>query len=259
MKKFVLIPILFFVTFSPLIASEDWGKTGHRVIGEIADTYLSKKAEREISKLLNGQSLALVSNHGDDIKSDRAYDSYGPWHYVNFPFGEKYETHSKSEKGDIIQGIAECIAVLKNDKSSKEDKVFHLKMLVHFIGDLHQPLHIGIEDDKGGNDFQVRWFNDGTNLHTLWDSKLIGHFDMSYSELAANANVLTKAQVEEIKKGTVLDWTYESRALCENIYANTEVGEKLGYNYAYEYMDTLRLQLQKGGIRLAGLLNEIFS
>ncbi|MDC7999761.1 S1/P1 nuclease [Aequorivita todarodis] len=257
MKKFVVVLLVFFFSIG-LYAAEDWGKTGHRVVGEIAGKYLSKKAEKQISRLLDGHSLAFVANYGDDIKSDRQYDAYGPWHYVNFPFGEKYETHPKSEKGDIIQGIEKCITVLKKPNSSREDKVFHLKMLVHFLGDLHQPLHIGLADDKGGNDFQVRWFSDGTNLHAVWDYKMLDFYEMSYTELAINTDVLSKEQVEAIKKGTVIDWMYESRLLCEDIYAHTEIGEKLSYNYMYEYMDTLRFQLQKGGIRLAKLLNEIF-
>ncbi|PHR10978.1 MAG: S1/P1 Nuclease [Aequorivita sp.] len=258
MKKIMIV--LFTCLFSNgIIAAEDWGKTGHRVVGEIAERYLNKKTEKEISKLLNGHSLAFVSNYADDIKSDRQYDGYKPWHYVNFPFGEKYEAHHHNEKGDIIQGIEKCISVLKNNNSPKEEKIFYLKMLVHFMGDLHQPLHIGLEDDKGGNDFQVRWFSDGTNLHTVWDSKMLDFYDMSYTELAVNTDVLTKPQVEAIKKGSVLDWMYESRALCENIYGNTESGEKLGYGYMYEYMDVLRFQLQKGGIRLAEVLNNVFS
>lgn len=257
MKRFLVVVLV--VLFSNcLSAAEDWGKTGHRVVGEIAEKYLSRRAEKKISKLLDGHSLAFVANHGDDIKSDRKYDSYGPWHYVNMPFGEKYETYPKSEKGDIIQGIEKCISVLKNENSSRDDKAFYLKMLVHFIGDLHQPLHVGLGEDKGGNDFQVLWFKDGTNLHTVWDSKMIDSYDMSYTEIAKNTDVLSKEQVEAIMSGTVLDWMYDSRALCENIYANTEIGQKLSYNYMYDYMNPLRSQLQKGGIRLAKLLNEIF-
>ncbi len=258
MKKSAIV-LLVVLMSNVLFASEDWSKTGHRVVGEIAENYLTKKAQRNISKLLNGHSLAFVSNYGDDIKSDRQYDSFGPWHYVNFPFGEKYDTHHKNEKGDIIQGIDKCISVLKDETSSREDKEFYLKMLVHFVGDLHQPLHIGLAEDKGGNDFQVRWFGDGTNLHTVWDYKMIESFDMSYTELAENSNVLTKKEVAAIKEGSVQDWMYESRELCIDIYNNTEVGEKLGYKYMYDYTEVLRSQLQKGGIRLAGLLNEIFS
>lgn len=258
MKK-ILLTIAAILIMNAVFAAEDWGKTGHRVVGEVAQNYLSRKAKKEISKLLNGHTLAFVANFGDDIKSDPKYDSFRPWHYVNFPFGEKYETYPKSEKGDIIQAIEKCVKVLKNSNSDQETKVFYLKMLVHFMGDLHQPLHIGLQEDKGGNDFQVRWFRDGTNLHTVWDYRMLDFYEMSYTELAQNADVLSTQQVAEIQKGSVLDWMYEGRALCEDIYQNTEIGEKLGYEYMYKYMDTLRFQLQKGGIRLAKVLNEIFS
>lgn len=257
MYRFIFI--LSFALIYPIKATaDDWGKTGHRVVGEIAEKYLDHKAKKSITDLLDGHSLAFVGNYGDDIKSDRKYDSFSPWHYVNFPFGAKYETHPKSKSGDIVQGIQTCINVLKDKKSSKKDKTFYLKMLVHFLGDLHQPLHIGIEEDKGGNDFQVRWFRDGTNLHKVWDSKMLDSYNMSYTEVVANADVLSKEQVKEIEKGSVLDWVYDSRVLAEDIYANTKVGEKLGYDYMYQYMDTVRYQLQKGGIRLASILNEIF-
>ncbi len=257
MYRFIFL-LAFLLSFPFHSFADDWGKTGHRAVGEIAEQHLSRRAEKKISKLLDGQSLALVSNYGDDIKSDRAYDSYRPWHYVSFPFGAKYDEHPKSERGDIIVGIETCIAVLKDERSTKEEKVFHLKMLVHFIGDLHQPLHIGLAEDKGGNDFQVRWFNRGTNLHRVWDSDMLDSYQMSYTELALNVDVLDKEEVKAIKSGTVRDWMYESRALCEDIYANTEVGEKLSYEYMYKYMDPLRFQIQKGGIRLAALLNDIF-
>ncbi|MGB3345117.1 MAG: S1/P1 nuclease [Aequorivita sp.] len=259
MRKTVIFSFLFLFFTTNLLAADDWGKTGHRVVGEVAEKYLDRRAKKAVSELLDGHSLAFVSNYGDDIKSERKYDSFGPWHYVNFPFGKRYETYPKSERGDIIQGINTSIAILKDNNSSREDKVFYLKMLIHFIGDIHQPLHVGMEEDKGGNDFQVRWFKDGTNLHRLWDSQMIDFYQMSYTELAANANVLSEAEIAAFQSGTVLDWMDESRALCEDIYKNTEIGEKLGYEYMYKYMNPLRDQLQKGGIRLARLLNEIFA
>ena len=257
MHKFIFLIIIILANPFHVLA-DDWGKTGHRVVGEIAEKHLSKKAKKSINDLLEGHGLAFVGNFGDDIKSDRKYDSFKPLHYVNFPFGSRYESYPKSEKGDIITAIYDCVKVLKDTESSKKEKVFYLKMLIHYIGDLHQPLHIGIEDDKGGNDFQVRWFGDGTNLHTVWDSKMLDSYNMSYTEVAANTDVLSKAELDTITSGTVLDWMYESRSLCEEIYENSKVGEKLGYNYMYQYMDTVRSQLQKGGVRLASLLNEIY-
>jgi len=259
MRILQLLLILFFINPTANFANNDWGKTGHRATGEIAQKHLTKKAQKAIKDLLGGHSLAFVSNYGDEIKSDNKFRKYSPWHYVSFPFDKTYDTQPKSEKGDLMVAIQTCIDVLKNQVSSREDKIFHLKMLVHFIGDLHQPLHIGLSEDKGGNDFQVRWFNSGTNLHTVWDSKMIDGYGMSYTELADNAKPISKNQLKELQKGTPYDWMYESRELCKDIYKRTEIGEKLRYRYSYIYMDTVRFQIQKGGIRLAVLLNDIFS
>ena len=258
MKKILLLTLLFTFALQTVMASNDWGKTGHRTTGEIAQKYLTKKAERRINQLLNGHSLAFVANYADDIKSDSLYDKYYNWHFVNFPFEATYESHPKSEKGDIIQGIDRCVNVLKNANSTQEEKVFHLKMLVHFIGDLHQPLHVGMAEDRGGNDLQVQWFKNGTNLHRVWDYHMIDDYDMSYTELSDNADTLSKYQLQNIQQGSVLDWMYDSRTLCKQIYADIEVGQKLGYRYMYDYTSMMRSQLQKGGIRLAVLLNDIF-
>ncbi|MEM7087882.1 MAG: S1/P1 nuclease [Bacteroidota bacterium] len=257
--KYILL-LLFCLSSLSLtsFSSEDWGRTGHRVTGEVAEKHLNKKARRAIDKLLGGQSLAFVSTYADEIRSDDAYRSYGPWHYVNFPFDKTYDTHPKSEKGDLIMAIKTCVSVLKSDTSTKEEKVFHLKLLVHFVGDLHQPLHVGKAADKGANDFQVEWFNEGTNLHSVWDTKMIESYNMAYSELAANTARLSDGQLQLIKSGDVHSWMAESRALCLDIYANTKIGEKLSYRYMYKYVDVARSQMQKGGIRLAVLLNDIF-
>tara|TARA_B110000503_G_scaffold137336_1_gene221376 strand:- start:3964 stop:4743 length:780 start_codon:yes stop_codon:yes gene_type:complete len=258
MKRLKIFLLSFVVCLQTAHAGDDWGKTGHRVTGEIAQKYLSKKAQREIDKLLKGTSLAFVANYGDDIKSDNAYRSYYPWHYVNFPFDSTYELHPKSKKGDLIQGIYTCIEFLKSDTSTEAEKIFHLKMLVHFMGDLHQPLHVGLSEDKGGNDHDVRWFKKRTNLHVVWDTSMIEDYNMSYTELAANASKLSALQLQQYQNGTVIDWMYDSRELCKEIYENIEVGDALGYRYMYDNFNVVRSQLQKGGIRLAVLLNDIF-
>ena len=238
--------------------NEDWGKTGHRVTGEIAEQYLSKKAKSKIKKLLDGQGLAIVSTFGDDIKSDSRYKKYSPWHYVNFSFDKRYGEEVPSEYGDLIQGISYCIGVLKQKDTSKEDAAFFLKLLVHFMGDLHQPLHVGRSEDKGGNDIQVRWFKEGSNLHRVWDSNMIDHYGMSYTELAANASVLSEEKITSIQSGNIEDWVHETQNLAKTVYASANTGQKLGYKYMYAYFPLVRSQLQKGGIRLAKVLNEIF-
>ncbi len=235
-----------------------WSKTGHRVIGEVAQQHLSGKAKRAIDKLLKGQGLAMVSNYADEIKADRSFSKFSAWHYVNFPADKKYTDQEPSQYGDVVMGIQKCIAIIKDEKSSEADKVFYLKMLVHLVGDLHQPMHVGRLEDKGGNDIQIQWFGEGTNLHRLWDRDLIVAYGMSYSELAANLPELTKKQKKAIQEGDVYSWVEESQELANEVYDSVEVGEKVAYKYSYKYTETVHRQLQKGGLRLAKVLNDLF-
>jgi len=177
---------------------------------------------------------------------------------VNIAPGLSYAEADKNEYGDLVQGINTCKEVITSEDATVEEKRFYLKMLVHFIGDLHQPLHLGHAEDKGGNDFQVRWFNNGTNLHSLWDSKLIESYGMSYSELATNFGQVSKEQFKEISKGDLMDWVSEGQILAEKVYDSAEIGEKLSYRYQADYNQMVQNQLQKGGVRLAALLNELF-
>ena len=236
----------------------EWGATGHRTIGKIAEKHLSKKAKKEIENLLNGQGLAIVSTFGDDIKSDDKYDKFYTWHFVNFPFDTKYEDSEKDKNGDIVMGIEYCIKTLKDPNTSEEDKIFYLKFLVHLIGDLHQPLHVGRKEDKGGNDIKVLWHFKKSNLHRVWDSEMIEFYNMSYTELSKNSRKLSKAQIESISQGSILDWTYESQALAKKIYSSVQQDENLRYRYSYDHFELVRSQLQKSGIRLAKVLNDIF-
>ncbi|MDV7185704.1 S1/P1 nuclease [Lutibacter sp. TH_r2] len=258
MKKVIVIIAVFFII--PLKANNpNWGQTGHRTIGDIATKYLKGKTKRNINEILDGQSLVIVSTYADEIKSDRKYSKYSVWHYVNKPFEKTYQDAEKNPKGDLVTGIKECVAILKNKKSSKEAKAFHLKMLVHLIGDLHQPMHVGLREDKGGNDFQVQWFGKGTNLHSVWDSKMLDSYNMSYSELTTNIPEFSKEQIKFIQKGTFEDWVNETGELAKITYGSAKSGENLSYRYMYNHFKLATEQLQKGGIRLAKVLNDIFA
>ncbi|WP_317131435.1 S1/P1 nuclease [Maribacter sp. ACAM166] len=257
MMKSILILVVLVANFT-FANDMVWSKTGHRVVGEVAEQYLSKKAKRAISNLLDGKSLAAVANFGDEIKADRAYSKFSAWHYVNIPFDKTYADVEPNEYGDLVQGINSCIDIIKDETSSREDKVFYLKFLVHLIGDLHQPMHVGREEDKGGNDIQLQWFGKGTNLHRVWDSNMITDNGMSFTELAFEYPEMSKQQVRYLQDGTLLDWVEESHQLAESVYESVATGEKLGYRYSYDWWDTVADQLQKGGIRLASVLNDVF-
>ncbi|WP_435263910.1 S1/P1 nuclease [Tenacibaculum sp. nBUS_03] len=258
-KRFLLLLFSFLMSFSAFSNDDIWGPTGHRATGKIAENHLTNRAKRKIDKLLEGESLAFVSTYADEIKSDRKYSEYYSWHYINMPLEGKYETSEKNTKGDLITGINRCVEVLKDENSSVKDKRFHLKMLVHLMGDLHQPMHIGQKEDKGGNTIQVQWHGRGSNLHRVWDESILSKWNMSYVELAGNAKKLSKQQIKVIQKGTVVDWMYDTHKLTKKVYASAKVGENLRYRYSYVYFPVVREQLQKGGVRLAKLLNDIFS
>jgi len=256
--KILFVFIIFFIGSFNANSSLKWGKTGHRTVGEIAENYLKNSTKRKINKLLNGRSLALTSTYADEIKSDKRYNEFYTWHYVNMPLESNYEDAIKNPNGDLATGIAFCEKIIKDENSSNADKAFYLKMLIHFMGDLHQPMHVGLAEDKGGNDFKVQWFYKDSNLHSVWDSKMIDSYGMSYLELAANANTLSKAQVKAIQQGTVIDWINETQLLTNKVYASVKEGDNLRYRYSYDHFETVRSQLQIAGVRLAKVLNDLF-
>ena len=258
MKYSVYVLIIMFLFSITTNASEDWSDTGHRVVGEIAYKHLKPRVKRKIKKLLNDKSLAFVSTYADEIKSDKRYNEFYTWHYINMPLDSNYEDSEKSESGDLVTGINYCINIINDENASNEDKVFYLKLLVHFIGDLHQPMHVGLVEDKGGNDFKLQWFYSDTNLHAVWDRKMIDSYNMSYTELADNANKLNKVEVKSIQEGSIVDWVNETHQLTKHVYANVEPNENLRYKYSYDNFETVRSQLQKAGLRLAKVLNELF-
>ena len=254
----LLLASLYILPYQTFANDDFWGQTGHRVVGKIADDYLSGKAKREIKRLLNRKSLAFVSTFADEIKADKRYNEFYTWHYINMSLDENYEDSEKNPEGDLVSGINYCKKIISDNQASDDDKAFYLKLLIHLIGDLHQPMHIGLKEDRGGNDFKVQWHYEDSNLHRVWDSDMIEKFDMSYVELAENADVLSKAQVKAIQKGSVIDWVNETHELTRKIYDSAEPEENLRYRYSYHHFKTVRSQLQIAGIRLAKVLNELF-
>ena len=250
MKKIVIL--LFCL---PFFAFADWGKTGHRVIGEIAAHHLNPKAKAAISELLEGRSLARIGTWADEIRSNPDYNQYTIWHYVNMPLDKKYEEVEHNSE-NVVTAIQKCIVALKDENTSEEDKSFYLKYLIHCLADLHQPLHAGRAEDKGGNTIKLKFFGRNTNLHRVWDTDLINDYGMSYSELAKS---LMERHNEEVEIGSPIQWANESQEKVISIYSSVEDGDRLGYRYSYEHLPLVKDQLYKAGIRLAAVLNAIFA
>lgn len=233
-----------------------WGQTGHRVIGQIAENHLSKKAKKEVQKILGDESLAIVSIWMDEVRSDDSYDHTHDWHWVSIPDGSSYHDCEKNSDGDVVEAIDRMKTILMSDADLGKKKEA-LKFLVHLVGDIHQPLHVGNGTDRGGNSVKIKWFYQSSNLHRIWDSGIIDRKALSYTELAKSIDHAPKDQIKAWQASTVQDWTKECMSYRDQVY---DIGDKenLSYEYMYKNWGLVQGQLEKAGVRLAGMLNEIF-
>lgn len=258
-KKIIVLSFLFAVPFY----SFAWGVLGHRIVGEIANVYLTSKARIEIQKILGTESLAMASNWADFIKSDSTLRYINSWHYINLgeglSDGQLQSFFKKDTATDIYTRINFLSKELKNKALSLDKKRMYLRLLIHFVGDAHQPFHAGHRDDLGGNRVKATWFNTPTNLHAVWDESLINFQQLSYTEYAKAINHTTLAQLQEWQKAPVSGWLMESYRIAETLYPEiTDATQKLSYEYNFNHIDTVNERLLKGGVRLAGILNKIF-
>lgn len=239
-----------------------WGTQGHRIAGQIADSYLTPKARKAVQAILGNESIAITSNWADFIKSDPAYNYLYNWHFIDFDKDMNYadmQAFLKDDKNtDAYTKLNFLIAELKKPSTSKENKLLYLRMVIHIVEDIHQPMHTAHESDKGGNDLKVNWFSEPTNLHSVWDSKLIDFQQLSYTEYTNWINHTTLAQRTEWQKEPLSKWIFDSHELSEKIYADVKQGDTLNYRYNFKYIDVVNQQLLKAGVHLAGLLNQIF-
>lgn len=256
-----------------------WGPTGHRVVGAVAEKHLDPHVAVKVMKILKGQTLSRVSNWSDEIKSEpETYSHTYNWHYTDW----KDEDHNHDEthsSGKLMTAIKEQMAVLKDPEASIDNKNFALKFIVHLIGDLHQPLHVGNGLDQGGNKCRVTFHKRELNLHQLWDEALIDFTNLSYTELANYVSQgRSKEEYQSWKGGTPIDWALESKILRGQIYpadvnpsekpmslrqycrsdivVQAEDMPKLGYEYSYKFVPVIEKRLYQAGLRLATMLNQ---
>jgi len=261
-NKLVAILMLALFAYLPLQVNA-WGMTGHRVVGEVADSYLKAKTRKAIESILGGESLAMSANWGDFIKSDSTYNYMYNWHFVNLASGFDRQglfSYLDTEKApNVYNKIPDLIAILKNMNSSLDQKKLAIRMLVHLVGDLHQPMHTARKEDLGGNKVQLLWFGEKSNLHRVWDEGLIDYQQLSYTEYAKAINHPSAIDLANWQNSTLKEAVYESYSICNKIYDNIKPDAKLSYRYNFEWIGTVNEQLLKGGIRLAKILNDIYA
>ena len=194
------------------------------------------------------------------MKSEQAefwQKTASPWHYVTVKAGNAYQASDAPPEGDAMTALVKFTAKLSDPKASAESKRLALRFIVHIIGDLHQPLHAGGGNDRGGNDFKVIWFGRSTNLHSVWDTAMIEHRSLSYSEYARwLARSMKPEQIISWSSANPAMWLSESIALRKAIYpADTSIS----WDYAYQHRPELDDRLKRGGVRIAGYLNGLFA
>lgn len=235
--------------------TERWGQIGHYVTGEVAEQHLNDLAKARVNSILEDYSIPRATVWMDDIRSDDYYD-FDTWHYVTIPEGE-YDKSIQPESGDVIWALEGLIAELKEGNLSETDEREKLKLVIHMIGDIHMPLHVGNGEDRGGNDVRLQWFGENRNLHSVWDSGIIESIQMSYTELSDEINTVTYEQVKEWQNATVREWAYESMEYRDEIYDLPD-NMRIGYDYRYFKKDIVFKRLVQAGVRMAGVLNEIY-
>ncbi len=236
-----------------------WGKLGHRVVGAYADQRLSPEAQAEVSRLLANEAeptLAGVANWADEIRDGpQARKETSPWHYVNFDrSGCDYSAERFCKGGNCVVGaIQRFSAELADLNRSDAERRDALKYLAHFVGDIHQPLHAGYADDRGGNRFQINYKTKGSNLHSVWDSLIIGSVGLDEGTIVE----LAAGRLTQIPPlGNPIDWAQASCRIVQHpdFYPPRN---KIGDSYLDAKRPLAERQLARGGERLAALLNRL--
>ena len=239
-----------------------WGRTGHQAIGHIAEAHLTPKTAQAIRDLLGPESLAGASTYADEIRTDSFFSFTAPWHYIDVPAHEKYDQFKISVYNEPGQNLYRALThwemVLQSPHEERAVRIFALKMIVHLVGDMHQPLHVARAEDKGGNDIQVIFEGKETNLHALWDSGLIGKTGMNPNQLAKAWDTASPQTILEWQSEPLIQTLYVSNHISNHIYDDLPTDRKLEESYYQKNISMIWQRVEQAGIRLAGILNQAF-
>jgi hypothetical protein len=241
----------------PAVAALAYGPEGHLIAGRAAAPLLCARATAEVARLGGGGDLGEIGLWADRIRSNAAYADAAPWHYVNVADGAALAAHESSSEGDILWAIAHFDMRIRDSRLNDTERGEALRFLVHFVVDLHQPLHVGLAEDRGGNEVELVYGGEATNLHRLWDADVI---DRAGLALAAYTAQVTQ-RAAGIDGGEVLDpkvWAAESLVLRPAVYAFGRAGREPPAAYLDRAAAITEERLTLAAARLAGTLNSIF-
>ncbi|GAB5496120.1 MAG: S1/P1 nuclease [Phycisphaerales bacterium] len=248
--------------------SGGWGRDGHAIVANIAWRELSPEARDEIKKLLGESSLPEIASWADVVRRDPNYDWSAPMHYVNMPIDATGYDHERDcpPEGCVVSAVDRFAAVLKDRNASAQDRGEALMFIVHFVGDMHQPMHGGRAEDRGGNSIEITFFDESTNLHRIWDSGILNassnetwpeRADRLYDSIDEMDRVAWLADTAE---ANWLDssgrWAFESHNLAEQYAYIVTNNSTVGAEYVSETAPVAELRLKQAGIRLAAVLED---
>jgi hypothetical protein len=238
-----------------------WGAKGHRIVAEIAETYLLPEVKTKIRKNFNIKKLSHVANWADTVRKKR---SERPWHYCNIKESEwTYKKNRDCPDGDcVVEKIGDFSRALSDEELPVKKRKEALMYLVHFVGDVHQPLHLGNASNRGGNRIRVEFKGRRTNLHYLWDGKLIHLAGKSLLQYSRDLSLrITASEYAKWNASKETEWANESRrfALKYAYRKDQSLDNWLSKKYIERGREIIALRLSQAGVRLAGLLNRLLS
>lgn len=244
----------FSLLFCAVINTYAWGPRGHKIVAQIARNYLDKGVMDSIDSYLDDITFEKASYWMDEVKMNSSYDFMEPWHFVAI---ESDKTYVRTKKPDVVNVLEKTINTLKHrEKTTRTEMLLSLKVLIHLVADIHQPLHCGFVKDKGGSKIKLRFYFKATDLHEVWDNELLEYQKVTAEDCMKLASMLHKNDMAKYQKTDVLKWMEESRALLSTVYDFK--GNKLGDEYVDKALPVVKMQLVKAGIRLAAVLNQTF-
>jgi hypothetical protein len=250
--KFTLIFILLFKIAS---FSYGWGAVGHKIVADVAKSYVGKNIQDSVNKYLGDMSWESASTWMDEQRGNSKYDFMKEWHYLDLEKGQKYDS-TNAKGNNVILQLQKAINNLMNRKKLTNEEInFNLKVLFHLMGDSHQPLHVGYGVDKGGNTIKVTFNGKSANLHHIWDSDIIEYKNITYNSIEGLLSKLSKRRIKKITDGDIIKWFENTRKYLDSVYSYTDV---ISEDYINKSASIIETQLLDAGVRLGSTLNIIF-
>lgn len=235
-----------------------FGPDGHRIAGLVAEAYLCDQARVEIGRFGEGDGLAELGLWADRIRTQPPWDDSGPWHYVNIADGDSFDDYRSPPEGDALWAIAHFRSRLRSENLTREQRSEALKFLVHFVVDLHQPLHVGRRADRGGTLTEVFIGENRTSLHRLWDTDAIRDAGLPVAHYVRNVTPMAMLLAAGHRPSPPRQWAAESLSLRTVVYGFDPETGQLDEDYLQIARDLVQLRLIQAGLRLADELNDVF-